>query len=675
MSILNIINELEAKTKKLDVNYDQKQEPDKIFKTQVVDEAYSISMTDEEKTVRAMIIRQFALSDIIMQKPRVEFNDMSVIGRTNYDQLVWNNYQPNNGDGFEGDELNSWKSNAVRPIIRNKCVSIAAHATAHLIFPKIFAYSKTSEEYKDAAIIMTDLMEWASDRSDYAQHSLQRTIAALVMPASIGYQEYAEVYRKVKIPKETGGYDKKLILDEDLSGFQNVVVPASELYIENFYEPDIQKQGYLIWRRVLSYSTLEAKYAAIYPKFKYVLPGVQLIYNDANNTFYYVYDPNMRQDMGEEVIYWNKNSDLKIIMVNGIMLTDADNPNPRNNKLYPFDKFGYQLISDKCFYYKSLAFLLMQDAKIVNDLYNMIIDGTYLNIMPPMINVGGEAITSDVIIPGAVTTFSSPDADLKVIQTTDGQRLKTSMDTLFKVNESINESSLDPNMEGQQNKGNQTAYEISRQEQNASTILGLFVKMISQHVKDFGRLRLGDIIQYLTIADVDKVEENTELIYKSFVVSNRNSEGKTRSRQIKFKNFNAEMTPDQELKASYDVLEAQGGIDSKTELYLANPKLIRDLCYHLTVSPDVLSPKSEDLERAYNLEAYDRMIANPLTNQEEAYRLLLGSYDTTKRDPDKFIAKPEMNSMINQSAPALTQSNNLTKPANSLPQSVGNTKV
>jgi hypothetical protein len=145
------------------------------------------------------------------------------------------------------------------------------------------------------------------------------------------------------------------------------------------------------------------------------------------------------------------------------------------------------------------------------------------------------------------------------------------------------------------------------------------------------------------------------------------------------------MTENEELKASYDVLKEQGGIDSKTELYIANPKLVRELNYHFTASPDVLNPKSEDLERAYNLEAYDRMILNPIANQEEAYRLLLSSYDTTKRNPDKFIMKPEQNPMTMN--PMLMggaggqeqqgqQNNNLNiKTANALPQTAGNLKV
>lgn len=612
-----------------------------------IDQNYTISdyqPTEDEKNVRQMIIRHFTLGDVTMQEPRVEFNDMSVLARMQIDQMSFNAYQPNNGAGYEGDEVNGWRSNALRPIVRNKCISIAAHATARTIFPRIFAFDSQSNEQREAAQVMEDLNEWSADQSNYEQVMLYRVVTALTDPASIGYTEYAEVYRSVKrTVDDNGKWVEEKMLDETLSGFQRVVVPVDQLYIENFYEPDIQKQGWLIWRRVQSYQLMEAKYKDAYDNFKYVRPGVQLIYNDANQSFYSVYDNSMRQEDCEEIIYWNKNLDLKIIMVNGVMLTKHDNPNPRNDKLYPFDKFGYEIINNRCFYYKSLAFKMQQDANIINTLYPMIIDGTYLNMMPPMVNVGGETIASDVIVPGGVTTLSSPDADLRAINV--ASNVRSGFDALAQVEESLNQSSEDPLQSGQPNSGTQTAYEISRLEQNAATVLGLFIKMISDHVKQFGRLNIGDILQYLTIADVDKITDDPELVYKTFLVHNKLSNGKERTRKIKFDpSVSTELQTDEEkLENSYKVLKEQGGEDSNIELYKANPELYRNLKYMVTVSPDILHPRSDDLERAYKLEAYDRAILNPLADQEAITRdLLFGANPMTKKDPDKYMKKQEL---------------------------------
>ena len=229
-----------------------------------------------------MILRHFALGYVTMYTPRVEFNDLCVIDRMQVDQMSFNTYQPNNGQAPAGDVLNAWKSRAMKPVVRNKCVSIAAHATARLIYPKIFAYNENSDSQHSSAQVMRSLMEWTADQCDYGNTSLHAVITALTDPTSIVYTEYGEVYRTVKRERmKNGKYREERILDETLSGFQDQMVPVDELFIENFYEPDIQKQGWLIRRKVFSYALGEAKYKNVYPdRWQYVNPGVQVIYND-----------------------------------------------------------------------------------------------------------------------------------------------------------------------------------------------------------------------------------------------------------------------------------------------------------------------------------------------------------------------------------------------------------
>jgi hypothetical protein len=600
--------------------------------------------TDLEKQRRQEILHDFTWGHLTMYKPRREFNDLSVIGRLTVDKMSFNTYQPNDGDALEADITNSWKSRAMKPIIRNKVMSIAAHATARLLFPKVFAYNEQDEEEEDAAIVLESLQEWAADKSDYAKTSLYAIITALWSPSAIVYTDYVETYREVKRMKD-GKIVKEMMLDEDLSGFNDEVCPRDELYIENWYEPNIQRQGWLIRRRVQAYSLLKAKYEHKYENFKYVKPGIQIVYNDANQTFYEVYDTNMRHEMCEEITYWRKSDDLKIIMVNGVMLTDPDNPNPRNDKMYPFDKFVYSNFDEgRAFDGKSLVFHMTPEAKIINTLYPMIIDGTYLSIMPPMINIGGEVIASDVIIPGAVTTLTDPTSDLKPFSIGQNyQGLVAGQNALKVVEDGLNQGSVEPITQGAKQPGETTAYEVSRMEQNASTILGLFIQMISGHVREFGKLRLGDILQYLTIPEVKKIlgKSDNELLYKTFYLYNKGENSTTR--KIKFDKDlpEGEMDEDDILNKSFDILKEQGGLDSKTELYKVNPSLIRCLKYMVTVNADVMNPMSEELERAFALEEYDRMVQNQNIDPEETARFLLTAYPKTKKDPQKYLVKPQ----------------------------------
>ncbi len=598
--------------------------------------------TPEEKEVRDWLLKCFYIGTLNQWTPRVEFNDLSLIERDQYDQQLWNTYQPNNGAAPIYDNIQGWRSNAMRPIVRNKAISILAHTMAELVFPRVNAYNNQSDSQADAAQAMEDIQEWAADKSNYAMYELRRGMAALSTPASIGYTEYAETYRRVKRVKEDGSWEWDTMLDPIYSGFQNMPVPVDELLIENFYENDIQKQGFLIWRKVIPYSQAKAKYSSLYPSFDlYVKPGAQVIYNDANQSFYNVYDPNLRQYDVEEVTIWSKDLDVKLIFTNGVLLTPHDNPNPRLDKLYPFDKFGWQLINNRCFYYKSLSFSLQQDANILNTLYPMIVDGTYLNLFPPTFNNGGEVIGSDVMVPGANVTLSGPNSVLQPIKPP--SPLADGMNTLAKIESSLSESSQDTLQSGQQQPGqDMTAYQLSLMQQNSATILGLFRQMRAQHVKDFGELRLGDIVQYLTIPDVNDIIGDSKLVYKTFVLHNKQSGGSSKTRKIKFNpDLPDTMSSDEHMKHSLRLLQEGGGVSSKHEIYEVNPSIFRALKFELSITPDRMNPKSDELLRAFKIDLFDKMISSPpgMFDPEETARLLLSSDSDTRKDPEKYLAK------------------------------------
>jgi hypothetical protein len=277
----------------------------------------------------------------------------------------------------------------------------------------------------------------------------------------------------------------------------------------------------------------------------------------------------------------------------------------------------------------------------------MIIDGTYLNIFQPMTNIGSETIGSDVIVPGKVTTLTDPNSKLTPIAV--AGNLKAGMDTLMEVEKSVSESSQSSIQEGQQQSGDNTAYEISRQEQNANTVLGLFIKMIAQYVRQYGRLRVGDILQHLTIVDVDKITDDAELVYKTFLVKGKGQQDK---KKIEFTSDipDEPVSSNDALDRSYDVLKEEKNINM--EIYKVNPKLFRELMYKLIISPDVLHPRSDDLERAMKLELYDRAIANPMADQEAVFKdFLLGAYKDIKK-PDDYVAEQQPMQQQQQGQPS-----------------------
>ncbi len=599
---------------------------------------------EEEKKCINEFLKDFRLGWQTMHLPRPEFNDMSLYQRHIIDMLAFNTYQENDGNPMMEDRLGGWQSQAMRPIIRNASVSMCAHQTARQLVPKIFAYNQQSEEQEDAAKVMGYLVDWAREQANYPYKALFRNLAALYSPISWGYSEYVENFRRIKDGKDNEGKWKyKVEIDEEKSGFQHVPIATDQVYFSNFYEREVQNQDFIIMRRILSYSAAKLKYGN-YKNWEFVQPGIIIVMDDANNGFYQVYDPHMRQEDVEEVIRWRKDSDSKDIIVNGVLMTEPWAPNKRADHQYPFDAFYYLPINERCIAGKSLVFSLQSDTRLANEFYQMISDGTKLNLFPPTVTSGSDKTGTDVIVPGLNLAFSDKDVTINPLRTADGQSLRTAQETLQKIEESLHESSQNPTQQGQTPTTGpaSTAYEISRIEQNADTVLGLSIKFFTfAHVIPYGKLLLSDILQYMTTPDAEKITDEGGLIYKTFYAKEPGSNGKQNKISFDSK-LPDSMTEKEKLDISWALLKAQGGVKSNTTLWKVNPTLFREHKFKFAVDADVLNPRSAELTRAFDLETYDRAVASPVADQEQIYKdLLMGSNPKTERDPERYVMKQQ----------------------------------
>jgi hypothetical protein len=601
-----------------------------------------------------MILRDFNACNQTRTKPYREFNDCSLIDRMNNDQMSWLQYvEP---PSLDPDEY--WKSRAFRPIVRNKIITIAAHITAAVIFPLIYAQNENDEEDRDAAAVMRDIMEWCNEQADYDKTFMSSVIAALVNPAAFIYTEYAERFRFERKPGQKDS-DVKRVLDEMSSGIRDFIVPCDEVWIRDIYEPDIQKQPVLMWRRVIDYSQAKKKYQGNEQFDNYVRPGLQLLMGD-DALFYQTYDKTQLDTLVEEIIAWYPSDDLMLTLVNGVLISDPNTPNPRKDKKIPFVKMGYELIDEgRFFYYKSLAFKLAPDEEVVNTAYRMVADGTYLSVMPPSVVFGNEMIDNSVIVPGVITTIdnsTNPNASFQTLNT--NNNLTAGYNLIEKVEASMSESSSDVLQSGQAPAGDTTAFEVSRLEQNARVMLGLFGKMVGFAVRDWGRLRISDICQYMTVGEATQTLNGaTAMKFRNFLIPDKKQDGKSISHKIEFDmELPNEVTEDELMGLSRETQKREKKVDNNMKLFRVNPELFRKLNFMVKVKAEALMPKSDALEKAMMLEEYAQAMANPLINQRAVTRdLLLGAYQKTADDPDKYMMDEQQMQMQAQQAAAQEQ--------------------
>jgi len=592
----------------------------------------SIYSPDKEVRDRLHAVKyDYAEAQYIRDNTYAEFNDRDLISQIDDDERAFNSYIPAPSE----DPNDSWRANVVKPVTRAKSISIAANVTAAVLYPNVIAQNQNSELDRDAAMVMKDLVEFSLDSSQYEKTFVNAVIGAMYSPAVFIEDGFAEVYRTIK-ELTANGYTEKEILDDIFSGFQNLIVPCEDMFIGNVYEPDLQKQPFLIKRRIIDFTEAQLKYGHL-EDFEYVTPGIRVFYADEQDMFYERYEEGLRNRLVEEVTYYNRLADLEIVIVNGVMVHgDPNRPMQRTDKKYPFVHFGFEPFNDRFFYKKSLVAKIAPEQSVIDVLYGLAIDSAMLQTMPPGVTYGNEEVDSPIVVPGKVTTFmeGTTYTPLNV-----GANMNFAMTMLEAMEESISMNSASNLTGGGTPRGANTAFEVATIQENAMKVLGLFGKMVKFMVEEFGDLRIGSILQFMTVAEgLETTGETSVLRFREILVPDRMVDGKKTARKISFKKqkFASE---EEALMRSYELLSQEKALDMT--LAEVNPTLFRTLKYKTKVEADMLFSQSESIRKALNLEAYDRAIANPVIAQdptavkEVTRHFLLNNY--VPGDEDKYL--------------------------------------
>jgi hypothetical protein len=527
---------------------------------------------DDEKKELARVIRDYTHAEGIKKSPKWMFNDVSVEQCYMDNLKAVNQYVPPKSTNRE----DNWRAQTIRPMTRKEVIKLSAKITASILAPQVFAYNDDNDEDRESAQVMLELIQWVVDNSQYREVFFNAIYDSLVAPVSYVYQEYC---------------NGKFV-------FQNV--PLTEIHIGNEYIYNIQDQPYIFRTRDIDYVTAKKKWGK-QENFKYVRPGVQNVISNDTHIYYAEVSPTNSDRLVNETIYWNKNEKIVRVYINGILIKSA----PMSKESYPFVKLGYELIDGGNFaYYMSLVQKLKPSQQVLDETYNLALDGTILNNTPPAAIYGEQTFDTGIISPGIIIPLSNPNSKIEAFMPRADvgstwaaiQRIEAEM---------IASSGADSNV----SSPSMTAYQTAVLEERDKIQLGLFGKMVSNFVLDLGNLIVDDILRHLTVGKVmDIVGDNDLLKYQTFLVGDL-AQGSTS--KIQFFDINQETITEEELlMEKLKILTEEKSKNQK--IYKVNPALFRDRKYKLRMSADAIFSPSGGMLRAYNLEGYDRMINNPL---------------------------------------------------------------
>lgn len=600
----------------------------------------SFQPSKEVGVLTKLIQKDYEIGYNIQRRPFAEFNDMSMLSRQEADQKAFNSYT----EPVSEDPEESWKSTNVRPVTRNKLISIAAHFALRWMFPGVFAQNPDDEEDREAAEIMRDLIEVNIRNSDYEVSVLFGVVAALVNPVAFLGPEWNEVSQRIRLKTESGvSYDN--VIDEVLSGLQIHNIPSEEILVTNPYQYYHQKQRAVIRRRELDYDELEALYGK-HENWKYVRPGIRSFYARDEDSMYDQQDE-AALTLGEEVTYYNRREDLQVCYVNGIYLGEANaeenaikHRDNLNRPKYPHVKYGYEPIDEKHFYfYKSAAFKMAPDQEEVNVAWRMMRDGEFLEVMPPS-SVSGAVVGAGANVPGSMLSLP-PEA--KVTTIFPPKNLSGGYAIIDRLEKSLTESSQSDLMKGIPDPAVQTKYEQQSLEQNARVNLGLFGTMLAQMVRDLGNLMIDLILNHQTVGELDEAAQGEGIMkYKSFVLPDQTIKGKKLAKKIRFSNryIGEELSEEDKMLDSFRLYVEEGGEEMRMKIVEVNPEMFAKRKYTIVVDVEHIVPLSKEFEEKIKLAKYDRLIANPYLDHVEVTReFLIGAIAPGKEE--KLMKKAE----------------------------------
>lgn len=602
----------------------------------------------------------------LQHRPWQEFDGLSLLQRTKLDQETFG--------AFVGAEYvpehKKWRWKGRKNTARNKLVGILAHMIAGMLYPYVYAYNEENEEDKMTAKVMRILVEDHLKKANYELRFLYMVASALVNPAVFVEVQYVIAFQRIKEKLSNGTFKVTDAVDELLSGLSLNIIPVDELLLGDFFTFDLQRQPFIVRVRRIPYDEARKIYSKKYydtdvlgekkDRFDYVEKGKTRIFM-AGQEFQTLYDIEWTEadrNYVQEITAFYRPEDLQVTFVGGVFMgnyEDVWNSNPFKHRrmtlsgdkwvsmpVYPFAKSGFEPLDPygRFAYYKSGAFKEYWDDQWFNTMNKLFHDGTYLDVIKPLITSGAGKFDSTVMVPGAVVSMPT---GATVNPYSLGPNLVGAMNAIALAEKDLSESTQDKIMSGVTEKG-VTAYATAKAEQNARVFLGVFGIMMGDLIKQVGALVVDCIVQHTTVGEIDAtVPESIKVKFKTYITKSKEGVKEMTNTIVFTDSLMGDVTKEDMRKRSIELWQENLGQEDQAK-YEVNPYKFARHSFWMYIDPDKIVMKSMGADKLKRNEDFMKLTSQfvyPFVDAEALANEVIE--ESTDGDPEKFKRKANDN--------------------------------
>lgn len=602
--------------------------------------------TVAEKAILERVQRAYNVGEYNLNKPIKAYSNRSVIEMNERAHEILHIYKPEIQKAIE----EAWQSDVRRPISRNKVVAVVAHQLHKLIVPSVKAQTEDNRHDEVAAQAMRDLLDFVRYQCGYKHEMMYALIEATASPVLVVEAGYRTLHKQKKSKNEAGEWKAEMVVDSLLSGFYMQRHDVVEFLVPSLREKNIQMQEWVIKRRIISEDMARAKYGTR-DNYSFVVPGVYYKLSSTGSIYLDASDGMITQGdikWVEEVVFLSRHTDTKAVLLNGVLVTDPDEGIGRPDGRYQYARLVYEPVtnSETEFYGYPFILKLMEDQDLVERLYNVTMDGAILDAMPPV--AVSESVSRANAVPGASVVVRE---DFKATPLGGGRNVSSGLSAINQVERSFDVASPDHQV-GVGSPGEKTRREVELLDANASTGQALFKAGIEQFVIELTDIFIGDIQEYITRSQVEKLVHNVFEL-DTIIIPESMHGGTPTTRALEFVSPLANAADDE--KRAYDIYDREQKTGATiTEL---NPVKFLDVLFSAYVQPEQSAAQDPQRREIVARELYILMKDNPTVSLEDLTRYVFQVY--TPYTVDKLMKNPAalkaLQQQLQQSVPGSNQ--------------------